>query len=132
MSGLATGAVCLFFGAATVALPTQRFTLEWTHSIEKIQWQEEYTVRGDRLLLTEARIQGSGAGMEPPADARLEDGWWRYRPKLPPLPELRLALSPYAADYRLCWNGGCRHLAALVGARTPPSGVVVIRPCGDQ
>jgi hypothetical protein len=109
-------------------LPTDRFTLAWTHSVEKTQWQEDYAIRGSGLALTEARIQGTGAGMEPPPDALFRNGWWHYVPHLPVLPELRLTLSPYTADYRLCWKGRCRPLAKLAGAKQP-DGVVIVEPC---
>lgn len=127
---LAAAAVCLALGARHVSLPTDRFTLAWTHSVEKTSWQEDYAIDGTGLVLTEARIQGTGAGMEPPPDALFRDGWWHYVPHLPALPELRLTLSPYTADYRLCWKGQCRSLAKLVGAK-PPEGVVVVRPCAS-
>jgi hypothetical protein len=71
-------AVCLAAAALAISLPLQAFTLNWTHSIEKILWEEDYqvvqTTSGARLQLTEARIRGSGAGMEPPPDAVLKNG----------------------------------------------------------
>ncbi|HTN64749.1 MAG TPA: DUF1850 domain-containing protein [Burkholderiaceae bacterium] len=106
-----------------LALPLPAFTLAWTHSIEKIRWEEDYRVlssadrnESGRLQLTEARIRGSGAGMEPPADAVLADGAWHYRPRLAPLQRLRLTRSDYVADYSICWDGQCQPLAALAGS----------------
>jgi hypothetical protein len=128
MSIAAAAAICLALGARQVSLPTDRFTLAWTHSVEKTGWQEDYAIRGTGLALTEARIQGTGAGMEPPPDALFRNGWWRYVPPLPILTELRLTLSPYTADYRLCWKQQCRSLAKLVGAKRL-EGVVIVRPC---
>ncbi len=125
---LAAAAICLALGARHVSLPTDRFTLAWMHSVEKTGWQEDYAISGSGLKLTEARIQSTGAGMEPPPDALFRDGWWHYVPRLPVLPELRLTLSPYTADYRLCWSGQCQALAKIVGAK-PLEGVVVVRPC---
>ena len=61
------------------AQPTE-FTLAWEHSVEKTRWEESYRVDGDRLRLTAARIQGLGAGMEPPPDAVLRGGWWTWKP----------------------------------------------------
>lgn len=121
-------ALCLSLGAKTVSLDTQGFTLAWTHSIEKIEWQEDYILRNGRIVIVEARIAGTGAGMEPPADAILRDGQWHYRPELPPLDELRLTLSPYVADYRLCWDGQCRALGDLVASLGDP-GIVTVRAC---
>lgn len=108
-------ALCVAAAALTVALPLQSFTLAWTHSIEKIRWEEDYRIVGDRLQLVEARIRGSGAGMEPPEGARLIDGVWHYTPALPLLPRLSLARSPYVADYQLCWDGACKPMAAIIG-----------------
>ena len=103
--------VCLAAGAATIFLAVNGFTLAWQHSIEKIRWEEDYRVARGQLELVEARVAGSGAGMEPPAGARLEHGVWRYRPPLAPLARLRLTHSPYARGYELCLEGRCTPLA---------------------
>lgn len=109
MSGL-----CLAAGLLTATLPLSAFTLAWTHSIEKIRWEEDYRVVDSRLVLEEARIRGSGAGMEPPVGARLENGVWHYHPRLPPLEQLRLTHSPYAAGYEICNAGRCTALATIL------------------
>jgi hypothetical protein len=120
--------VCLAVaGALMASLPTKAFGLVWNHSVEKTEWREEWVVEGDRLRLVEAAIEGSGAGMEPPADAVLMDGAWRWKPSAPPLARLVLADSPFAGDYRLCWSGGCRPLADL--APPQPSGPLELYPC---
>ena len=128
---IAATAICLALGAHHVNLPTDHFTLAWSHSVEKTGWEEDYAIRGQGLALTEARIQGTGAGMEPPPGALFHDGWWHYLPPLPVLPELRLTLSPYTPDYRLCWHGQCRPLARLVGTKHW-EGVVNVRPCAPR
>ncbi len=121
--------VCLLVaGALRATLATSDFTLAWQHSIEKIRWEERYQASGARLDLVGARIQGSGAGMAPPPDARLRNGWWTWRPNTPPLAELRLSLSPYTRDYDLCWGGRCRALRDVVACREPTA-VVTGRPC---
>jgi hypothetical protein len=107
--------LCVAAAALSVALPIQSFTLEWTHSIEKIRWEEDYRITAGGFELVEARIRGSGAGMEPPEGAVLKDGAWHYRPPLPLLPQLLLARSPYTADYKLCWDGRCRPMAEIAG-----------------
>jgi hypothetical protein len=123
--------VCLLVaGVVRATLPAPDFTLAWTHSIEKTRWQERYRVEGDALVLVEARVEGTGAGMEPPPSARFADGAWTWRPRTS-LPELRLTLSSYAADYTLCWREGCRPLGALVGS-APDGSAVVVRPCQDS
>jgi hypothetical protein len=120
--------LCLAAAAFSVALPIQSFTLAWTHSIEKIRWEEDYRIEGGRLVLTEARIRGSGAGMEPPEGAVLENGAWHYRPALPPLPQLRLARSPYTSDYSLCWENRCHPMAEIAGP-VERSAEMVLAPC---
>lgn len=112
--------------AATVA--ADAFTLAWTHSVEKVDWEEDWRLSGGRLVAVAARVRGSGAGMEPPPGAVLEQGWWRYRPDLEPQPRLVLSRSPYAADYRLCWAGDCRPLSDLVPLGTEPT-VTTIEGC---
>jgi hypothetical protein len=108
-------AVCLAALGLVVHLPFQAFTLEWTHSIEKIRWEEDYRVVAGGLQLTEARIRGSGAGMEPLRGAVLKEGVWHYTPSLPVQKRLRLARSAYAGDYTLCWSGACHPLAEFAG-----------------
>ena len=121
--------MCLFVaGMLRASLPATEFTLAWDHSVEKTRWEERYRVDGARLVLTQARIQGSGAGMEPAASARLRDGWWTWQPALAPLPELRLTLSPYTRDYDICWREQCRSLRDLSAIRDPTA-VVDVRPC---
>ena len=109
-------------------LPTLAFTLAWVHSVERTEWQEDYRIVSGRLALVEARIRGSGAGMEPPPGAVLDGGWWRYHPDLPPLPELRLTRSTVTADYRLCWDSVCGPLSAFAPIRGEGS-VTVLRAC---
>ena len=108
-----TGAICLAAGLLAVPLG-EAITLRWTHSIEKIAWEEDYRLQAGALHLTEARIRGSGAGMEPPPGAVLRGGWYEFAPASRELAELPLRRSPYAADYELCADGGCRPLSALL------------------
>jgi hypothetical protein len=58
--------LCLAAGAAGAVLAVNGFTLAWMHSIEKIRWEEDWRIVGRELVITEARIRGTGAGMEPP------------------------------------------------------------------
>jgi hypothetical protein len=123
-----TVGICLAAGTLAASLPLSSFTLAWTHSIEKIRWEEDYRVVGTRLVLEEARIRGSGAGMEPPAGARLVNGVWHYKPELPPLEKLRITQSPYTAGYEICAEGACRALTAVLPG-LPAVEVVEVRPC---
>lgn len=111
--------------------PLARFTLAWTHSIEKTRWEEDYQVKRDAkgrplLRLTRARIQGTGAGMEPPPDAVRRGTWYEYVPTDQPQGALRLTRSPYTADFDWCQRGHCRPLGALL----PSDGdVTLLWPC---
>jgi hypothetical protein len=91
------------------------FTLAWTHTVEKIRWEEDWRVAPAGLHMVEARVKGTGAGMEPPADAKLHDVWWRYQPQVPTLPRLVLARSDIGEDWELCQNGECMAVGALLG-----------------
>lgn len=133
MTAVAIAGVCLALATSTaipVRVPATRFTLAWTHSIEQTRWEEDYaierTAQGLRLLALDARIRGSGAGMEPPAGSVLRDGWYVYRPATPPMAELRLTRSPFTADYDWCVEGRCRPLGDLLPA---DGGVTRLRPC---
>jgi hypothetical protein len=72
--------LCLASAGVVKTLSIAAFTLVWTHSIEKVEWQEDWRLTPQGLELVQARVKGSGAGMEPPADARLVDGWFQWRP----------------------------------------------------
>ena len=102
--------LCVAAGGLVVTLALESFTLAWTHSIEKIRWEEDWRVAGDKLVLIEARVRGSGAGMEPPAGSVLRDGVWHYDPHVAPLAVLRLTHSDYTAGYQICHDGACQPL----------------------
>lgn len=120
--------LCLAAGAVAASLAVESFTLTWIHSIEKIRWEEDWRIAGHALVIDEARIRGSGAGMEPPAGAVLKNGVWHYRPALPPQAVLRLTHSPHAAGYRLCTPALCQPLADhLPGIDN--NAVIEIREC---
>lgn len=127
MSDLSIPGLCLALAAQSAAYPPaaataqafiagQHFTLTWSHSIEKIRWEEDYTVHARHkdqpsLSLESARVRGSGAGMEPPEDAKLVNGWYVYTPQGTLPPALRLTRSPYTADYTLCADGRCQPMS---------------------
>jgi hypothetical protein len=120
--------LCLAAGALSAAIHAPAFTLAWMHSIEKIRWEEDWQIRAGALHLVEARIRGTGAGMEPPAQAKLKNGVWHYVPDTPPLPSVQLAHSPYTKGYELCVAGLCRPLADhLPGIDN--TAVIELRPC---
>ena len=107
--------LCLASAGVVKTLLIAAFTLVWTHSIEKIEWQEDWRLTPQGLELVQARVKGSGAGMEPPVDARLVDGWFQWRPARAPTPELVLGNSGAAGEWRLCSEGSCRTLSEIFG-----------------
>jgi len=107
--------LCLTSVGVVKVLSLAAFTLVWTHSIEKTDWQEDWRVTRAGLELVQARVKGSGAGMEPPPEALIVDGWFQWRPKRAAMPEVVLANSGTAGEWRLCWGGNCRTLSEIFG-----------------
>ena len=107
--------LCLALGGVVKTLSIAAFTLVWTHSIEKVDWQEDWQVTPQGLELKQARVKGSGAGMEPSPEARLVDGWFQWQPNAKPMPQVALGNSGAAGEWRLCANGDCRTLSELFG-----------------
>lgn len=122
-------ALCLALagGALLASIPADHFTLSWTHSVEHTEWREEWRIDGGALVLESARVKGGGAGVEPPPDARLSDGWFVWTPRLPAQARVVLAASSYTAEHRLCVGGTCRALSEWLGG--PPAGAVEMRAC---
>jgi hypothetical protein len=118
-------ALCIVVGTALIQVPAQRFTLRWQHTVEKIVWEEDYVVAGAWLYLSGARVQGSGAGMEPGEGAILNGGWWVWSPQTR-VDELNLAASgATGAGWRLCDGPVCHVIGAQAG------GAVRIAPCKE-
>jgi hypothetical protein len=116
--------LCILAAGKTVTLSVAAFTLAWTHSVERTRWEEDWRVTPSGLRVVEARIKGSGAGMEPPEGAMLKDGWWVYAPKVGPQPRLVLAASGATGQgWTLCTVQGCREVGASAG------GTIVLEPC---
>ncbi|UOA28921.1 DUF1850 domain-containing protein [Pseudosulfitobacter sp. DSM 107133] len=117
---------CLGVGAVALHLALGSFTLQWTHSVEHVTWQEDWRVDGDVLTLERSRLKGSGAGMEPGPDAFLQDGWWVSAGHLQ-VPELVLAASgATGAGWTLCADGICRVIGAV--SAQP----ITVAPCKTQ
>jgi len=123
--------LCLASAGAVKALAVTAFTLAWTHSTEKVEWQEDWRLAGGGLELVEARVKGSGAGMEPPPEARLSGGWFRWKPAAPAMGEVTLGNSGAAGEWRLCANGKCKTLSEILGH---PVGVnaTTMRACRQE
>src|SRR3954454_18779244 len=120
--------LCLASAGVVKTLSVSFFTLVWTHSIEKVEWQEDWRGTPKTLELIQARVKGSGAGMEPPAEARLVDGWFQWQPRRAPMPEVVLGNSGAAGEWRLCASEKCRTLSDIFGY---PIGVTTLRVCKD-
>lgn len=120
--------LCLSAGAISAWVGVQTFTLAWMHSIEKVRWEEDWQVDRAGLRVVAARIKGTGAGMEPPPDARFADGAWHYTPTVEPQAHVLLAHSPYVAGYELCLSGRCRPLADWLPG-IPDTATIVLRAC---
>lgn len=117
-------ATCLLVAGKATLLAAPFFTLGWTHSVEKTGWQEQWTIRGDQLILTQSRIKGSGAGMDPGPDAQLIDEWWVWHPNVQ-VPSLALAASGATGDgWHLCYDSTCLVIGRNAGD------VIDIAPCG--
>ena len=109
-------ALCILAGGKVTMLAVAAFTLSWTHSVEKTRWEEDWKITPAGLEIVEARVKGSGAGMDPPEGAVLENGWWIYAPKLAPRPEVTLAASgATGAGWQLCAAQACIDLGAVAG-----------------
>ena len=117
--------LCVLAAGKTAVLAASVFTLAWTHSVEKTQWQEDWQLTPAGLQLVSARVEGSGAGMEPPEDARLEDGWFVWHPRVPAQPQLTLASSgATGGGWTLCAGVECLLLGDEAGEP------VTVQACG--
>lgn len=109
--------LCILAAGKTMVLAVSAFTLSWTHSVEKTRWEEDWHITAAGLEIAEARVKGSGAGIDPPEGTVLKDGWWVYRPALPARQELVLAASGATGNgWTLCAGGKCMELGKEAGA----------------
>ncbi|HEY1058280.1 MAG TPA: DUF1850 domain-containing protein [Limnobacter sp.] len=108
--------VCALAGPVLVAcVQSAAFSLGWTHSVERVEWQEDWRVEGHSMIQTQARVKGSGAGMDPAPGAVWKDGWyvWSPEPALH-LKEIRLANSGQTVSaWTLCDLPARAHCVSL-------------------
>ena len=123
--------VCFVTASAIKMLQATAFTLAWTHSVQKTDWHEDWQVTPDGLMLIEARVKSSGAGVDPPAGARLIDGWWRWRPPPAPRGEVILGHSGEVGDWHICIADHCRPLPDILGVPSN-GGAVAMRSCAER
>lgn len=121
--------LCLVAGLMIVPLG-DAVTLRWIHSIEKIAWEEDYRREDDQLRIVEARVRGSGAGMEPPPGAVLRDGVWHYVPALGLLPKVTLRHSRHVPPYILCSPTVCRAIDDWLPSLADDD-TAQLRPCRE-
>jgi hypothetical protein len=108
--------LCILGLAHTLTISATVFSLSWTHSAEGTRWEETWRIADGELQVTEARVKGSGAGMEPAETAVLRGGWWVFRPNVPPQEKLLLAASGATQDgWLLCADGDCWSLGKSSG-----------------
>lgn len=119
--------VCLFLGTKQILFATSAFTLAWAHSVEGTRWEEDWRVSPAGLEIVEARVAGSGAGMEPPEGAVFDGRVWRYRPNLPPQAQVALARSgATGGGWQICVEGQCREIAEPAAEARGPA---ILKPC---
>jgi len=118
--------LCLVGAGKTVQIAVAAFTLAWTHTVERTRWEEDWQVLPEGLMLVEARVEATGAGMEPPPEARFDGRWWHWRPSGMVLPQLVLRRAPGAGDWRFCTHEGCQEIGSLLD-----SDPVTLSACED-
>ena len=118
--------ICLATGALAVTLGRGEITLGWRHSVQKTLWEEVWRETPKGLEIVEARIESSGAGMDPPDGSKLVDGFWRGPPSLPPLHEVVMRRSGATADWHICIGGACKPMGAYLPADADP---VTLKVC---
>jgi hypothetical protein len=96
--------------------------------VEKVPWEEDWRSTPAGLELVEARVKGSGAGMEPSAEAKFVNGSYAWKPKVPPQAEVILRRSGATADWRICIEGQCRPMEAYVPPQADP---IVMKACEE-
>ena len=120
--------LCLAAASAVLSIAATEFSLSLMHSVEKTEWRETWRVTDGGLILDEAAVRGSGAGMEPPPEARLEGGFYVWNPAAAPVPEIVLRRAPQVGDWRLCADGRCADLGEWIGLDADPA---TLRACPE-
>lgn len=123
--------LCLQAGAVVVSLLSGTATLAWMHSVEKTRWEEDWRAGPEGLVLDQARVMGSGAGMDPPPQARQVGAFWAWTPELSPLSEVIMRRSGATADWSVCTAAGCRPMDEIVPPQADPV-VLTICPVTPQ
>ncbi len=123
--------VCLANAAGAATVATSSFTLAWTHSIEKVRWEEHWRVEAQALVLESVQVRGFGAGMEPPPEAVLRNGAWVWHPGTRHT-ELRLTRSDFTDDYQWCQASSVSTFPPAGQARAAAESARVDSPMGAK
>ena len=67
--------LCIATTAGVSRLAVAAFTLAWSHSVEKVEWQEDWIVAEDRLILAESRVKGSVSTTSPTKRCNRPGSW---------------------------------------------------------
>lgn len=111
---LADGGTTLVVSESGVALhelemgPSGRFTLRWTHSVEREAWEETFEITAEgaiEIVATRFKTYGAGVPSEGSATTRIEDGWVVMEGIDRNVDPLAVLATP-RQDYRLFWPGG--------------------------
>lgn len=106
--------LCVAASGKLIMLAATAFSLNWTHSVEKTTWSEDWIVEGSALRIVQASVEGSGAGIGLPDNAVLRDGRWVYVPQLEPVESLALAASgATVSPWTLCTEHRCLDLGTV-------------------
>ncbi len=118
--------LCIAAGALLLAtIAGDAFELRWTHSVERTEWRELWTLTPAGLVFVEGSVAGSGAGIDIPEGAVLRAGRWHYRRDLA-VADLLLPDSAYSAPLAICPRGlACRPLPP----RPDPAEPYRLAPC---
>jgi hypothetical protein len=109
--------LCILAAGKVTVWAVTAFTLTWVHSVEKTRWEEDWQVEPEGLRIVEARVKGSGAGIDPPAGTTWRNGWWSYRPAVGRQTSLRLAASGATGDgWSICAAERCATFGAEAAA----------------
>lgn len=121
-------ALCIAGSMVVSRIAAVAFTLAWTHSVEKTRWEEDWRIENASLQIVEARVEGSGAGMEPGPGARYDGRFWRWRPPVGPQREVKLRRSHESNEgWSLCSSNGCH----IIGASAGSSETITLTACGS-
>jgi hypothetical protein len=119
--------ICLAVASLIVDLGVADIELRWTHSVQRTSWAEGWRAGDGGLIPLWARVEGSGAGMEPGEGAVRTGNGWEWRPAIGPLPTLDLARSDAIDDWRICRSGKCATVQELTGIG--PGTAARLLPC---